>query len=319
MKTTSLLLPLLALAPYLYGEQTDYSALKNWSKQSTTLEHDIDLFFVHPTTYGPATDGAPLNASLDNTALNSKTDQDVINVMTSIFSEHCNLFAPRYQQMSISVLSFPEDKQEPYLKIAKQDVQAAFDYYLKFLNQGRPYILASHSQGSMMIKLILTEQPDVIDRSQLVAAYLIGYTITDEDLIQMKLNLSTVPDDLGTVITWNTVEPNSPSPVLLPNARCVNPLSWSTNLVAISDQNHLGAQIYISPEKTLSVPHFTSATIASNGALEIPAVDPEIKNQLRLPMGEGCYHVYDYDFFYENTKQNVTLRCKKYLQKIRAD
>ena len=33
-------------------------------------------------------------------------------------------------------------------EIPKADVFAAFDYYIKHYNNGRPFILAGHSQGS---------------------------------------------------------------------------------------------------------------------------------------------------------------------------
>lgn len=293
---------------------TDYSSPHSWSKQVAVIEHPIDLFFVHPTSFGAVTNGGILNASLSNEELNRQTDQSVIDVMTGIFSEHCNVFAPRYQQMSISVLSFPPEKQEPYLEIAKQDVQASFVYYLKHLNNGRPFILASHSQGSYMLKLVLSEQPELIPEGQLVAAYLVGYTITDDDLQKMKLKLSAAPDDLGTIITWNTIAPGADSPVLLPGARCVNPLTWTQSKTTAAKKKHLGARIYLSPNQTLFKPNFTSATISQTGGLEIPPVSAEIEQRIRMPMGPGCYHVYDYDFFYENTKTNVATRCRAFLK-----
>ncbi len=66
----------------------------------------------------------------------------------------------------------------------RTDVYAALDYYFKHYNQGRPFILAGHSQGSMMLKIALTdyfkEHTDYLER--MVAAYVIGFSITTDDL-----------------------------------------------------------------------------------------------------------------------------------------
>jgi hypothetical protein len=60
-------------------------------------------------------------------------------------------------------------------------VEVAFNYYIDNLNQGRPFILAGHSQGTMalidLIKNRFGNDPELRDR--LVAAYFIGYTVTD--------------------------------------------------------------------------------------------------------------------------------------------
>ena len=49
-----------------------------------------------------------------------------------------------------------------------RDALAAFDYYIRHYNQGRPFVLVGHSQGSAMTKLILFDylsaRPDVYRR-----------------------------------------------------------------------------------------------------------------------------------------------------------
>ena len=64
------------------------------------------------------------------------------------------------------------------------DVLAAFDYYIKHYNNGRPFILAAHSQGSnILINLLagyMKDHPDVYSR--MIAAYVIGYPVTAQYL-----------------------------------------------------------------------------------------------------------------------------------------
>lgn len=66
----------------------------------------------------------------------------------------------------------------------KEDVFAGFDTYIKHDNNGRPFILAGHSQGSNELAYLLSEymkeNPKVYAR--MIAAYVIGYSITDKYL-----------------------------------------------------------------------------------------------------------------------------------------
>jgi hypothetical protein len=43
---------------------------------------------------------------------------------------------------------------------------------------------------------------------------------------------------------------------------------------------------------------------------------PANQNQLQMPMGKGNYHLYDYNFFYQNIKQNVRDRLAAYQQDL---
>ncbi|NQU33160.1 MAG: DUF3089 domain-containing protein, partial [Bacteroidetes bacterium] len=140
---------------------TDYSNRSNWSIISDTIVHEIDVFFVHPTTYGPPANGK-YNANLNDSLLNKITDLYAINWMTSAFEENCNIFAPRYRQVNIEVLSMPKKEQDIYLEIPVGDIKSALHFYLENLNDGRPFILASHSQGSNVLQTILLENPKIL-------------------------------------------------------------------------------------------------------------------------------------------------------------
>jgi alpha-beta hydrolase superfamily lysophospholipase len=64
----------------------------------------------------------------------------------------------------------------PPVDLAYADVKAAFQYYLAHYNEGRPIIIAGHSQGTAHATRLLHEffEHDPKLRRQLVAAYLIG-------------------------------------------------------------------------------------------------------------------------------------------------
>ncbi len=292
---------------------TDYSDAKNWSILSSDITHKIDVFFVHPTTYGAPSNGK-YTASITNKELNEFTDSHAIGRMTSVFAANCNIFAPRYQQINMEVLSMSEKDQNHYLTIPINDIRTALVYYLQHLNNGRPFILASHSQGSDVLQKILIENPDIIDRNKLVAAYMPGWTFTDEILKQIKIPLSTSNNQTGGVVVWNTIEKNGSSPTLLQGAKCVNPLTWTTDTIEYPSSYNLGANILDKKDNVIEINNFTSAKINSYGGLEIPVPEPSIANKLDMSMGPGIYHKYDYDFFYNNIIENVADRCNEYLK-----
>lgn len=118
-----------------------------------------DVFFVHPTSFIDKPDDSYLwNASVQNTSLNEKTDQGSIRFQASIFNESCRIFAPRYRQAHYFAF-FTADKKDKKLALdlAYTDVRNAFEYYLKTYNNGKPIIIASHSQGTVHAHRLLRE------------------------------------------------------------------------------------------------------------------------------------------------------------------
>src|SRR5258706_533076 len=63
-------------------------------------------------------------------------------------------------------------------ELAYQDIKTAFQYYLDHYNNGRPIIIASHSQGSSHAQRLLKEFFENGPlKNRLVAAYVIGMYI----------------------------------------------------------------------------------------------------------------------------------------------
>jgi len=290
---------------------TDYSQNESWSILSEQIDHQIDVFFVHPTTYDSPANGK-YTADIHDAQLNEFTDKSAVDRYAKMFSDHCNVFAPRYQQVNIEVLAMDEKMKDHYLETPRKDIKAALIYYLKNLNNGRAFILAAHSQGSNLLHDILLENPDIIHKEKLVAAYLPGWTFTQEDIDKIGIPLSESADETACLMVWNTIGENGSSPTLMQGALCVNPLSWNTRQTEQDKTQNQGAVILTKNGDLLEKAHFTSARILDNGGLFIPK-PTEIYHLLNLSMGPNCYHPYDYDFFFNNVKENVGVRCEAYL------
>jgi len=173
----------------------DYNLSKNWAAlpqkedyadfrptgiaPKDTLLEKVDVFFIHPTGYFL---GKLWNDPIDlDSGTSKKTDKLMAN-NASIFND-CEVYAPRYRQATIiTFLNMEGANEQKALALAYQDVKQAFLYFLENYNQGRPFILAGHSQGSYHGKLLIEELIDGKPlASKMIAAYLMGTTdITNE-------------------------------------------------------------------------------------------------------------------------------------------
>ncbi len=289
---------------------TDYEDTQNWIYFDIQKEKSYDVFFVHPTSYCGVSNG--FNAKLDNEEVNELA-KSLTQKMTGVFSESCNVFAPKYQQHSSSISSLPQNLQDGFLQNAEEDIKSAFTYYLENVNDGRAYIIAGHGQGTDILKNVLIQNPDLIDKDKLIAFYAIGSTITQNDIDAIGVALANTPISVPSIITYNTIGDGGVSPVMSENALCVNPINWTTNKQNQDRSKNSFAKITLKDKEELEVEHFTSAKIDDNGSLVVPT--PEIKDRLDMSMGDEVYHIYDYDFFYGNLKENVKQRCLAWVNK----
>ena len=207
---------------------TDYSQKTSWYKISE-ITKDVDTFYIYSTMYFGANEGDPDYATLDNAEMMAGINFEHA-IKSSVFEESTNLFIPLYRQSSMKYAA------EVFLKdgiieaaltgIPYDDITAALDYYFENYNNGRPFIIAGHSQGSAILRLVLKhyfkEHPDYYKR--MVAAYAIGYSITKDDLAaNPHMKFATGETDTGVIISWhNTWNREVRFHVLGPRGNCFN-------------------------------------------------------------------------------------------------
>ncbi len=303
---------------------------------STAPLKEVDVFALYPTSWTRAS-GGDYACDVTHTEMRSRGGS-FINGKISAFKEVANIYAPYYRQLD-AAWALGKDASivtsEHYFNgIPYADVRAAFLYYLEHYNNGRPFILASHSQGSCVMKFLLK---DVIAHRQdlkekLIAAYVVGFTITDADLEAMGLPFAQGADDTGVVLSWNTESPAlatgnfGTNPILPPagsglTPRIINPLNWTTDTTPAPASANKGAVI-TSPivgfgtptEEQLAV---IDATINLTRGILITHADPEVfcvpGTEAMFP--KGCFHLYEYDFYYTNIAENAALRIRQYFNK----
>ena len=181
----------------------NYSDSANWAYYAEGAGKDVDVFLICPTV--DMGDDGNYNMSLEDTETKSAF-VGALNMERGIYEDTATLYAPYYRQVTFPVYSMTAEEQEAYLDLAYQDVSDAFTYYMSEVNDGRPLILAGFSQGSQMLLRLLEDYFDEASyQDLLVAAYCIGWPVTEEDLNQYPhLQMAQGEDDTGVIISFNT-------------------------------------------------------------------------------------------------------------------
>jgi len=285
----------------------DYAVMANWAVlPDAGMEKKVDVVFFHPTSYFG-------DESWNQSMPDERNDQralDDIKKQASVFEGQCNLYAPFYRQASIHALNAGEKDKNSALVVGYKDIERAFKYYLTNFNNGKPFILAGHSQGSNLLLWLLErvfDDPKL--KKKLVAAYMIGWSVTTDDVkAYPQLQLCESFDETGCIVSYNTQEKNPEISIVRKGAIAVNPLLWNTSGEAASKELNLGAIFCIDGVRK-EIPNYTGGQMV-DGALIVPR--PSNVDELKTP--RGFYHSYDYAFFYRNLEKNVADRIAAYLR-----
>jgi len=309
---------------------TDYSQKSNWCS-FPQITKDVDTFYIFATEYimGSFEEGNPDYGTLDNQEMIEGMNVEYAEHATT-FAESTNVFAPYYRQSGLKyageVYQRDGNINAALLGMPYDDITAALDYFFEHYNEGRPFIIAGHSQGSALVKLLLMryfkEHPDYYQR--MVAAYVIGYAVTKEDLENYPyLKFATGESDAGVIISWNTegpknVEQDAKTVVLMPNGISINPLNWkldetyapaSMNLGSLVENENTGEPEIADLGADAQVCLARGSIVTHAKAASIPEEDAKVAAQFFGPDGR---HGEDYTYFYNNIKDNVAKRIATY-------
>lgn len=253
---------------YCYGDLTATEILPDGSKKIVLhiLEKnpEIDCFYVYPTVdiTGPIgnhtdfSDVSPMLVPLMNQAAR--------------FNPVCAIYAPLYKQITLMTFASP-DKDE-YLEIAYNDVLNAFKYYLDCCNNGRRFVLMGHSQGSILLRMLIQREFESNDelRNKLLVALLIGGDVlVPEGGVQGEtfktIPLCTSVEETGCVIAYRSYAEGYPPKIPWPSgfppgtdSACVNPAGTEPGWIYLSGSyfpayiDFPGFQITIMPNITTS-------------------------------------------------------------------
>lgn len=241
--------------------------------------------------------------------------QRVFGMQATVFEEDCNIYAPYYRQVSAPyALTLSEQDEDDLLRYsASQDPARALDYYFKYYNNGRPFILAGHSQGSQVITMLLSdymkEHPEY--QKRMIAAYVIGYSVTEQYLkANPHLKFAEGADDTGVIISYNTEGPGNNdalNAVVTEGAISINPINWKRDDTYAAASENKGSFVMgeiienLADAKVDLKRGVVICESADSSKYAVPAPSDKL-------FGPESYHTQDYGFYYFNLRENVKLR-----------
>jgi hypothetical protein len=304
--------------PVDYSKETNWAALPTKQDPSDldpnglkpAEDGPVDVFFLYPTSFLDKKDLPLWNASIDNQKINKATDESSIKYQASIFNQVGRVYAPRYRQANYFAYFTPDKTNaDKAFELAYGDIKNAFQYYLDHFNQGRPIIIAGHSQGTTHgMRLVKDFFDGTPLQAKLVAANLAGIPIPQGYF--KTLNACNSPDDLGCINSWRSFEYGYiPKFVQMEKPTLItNPVSWSTDTTYVPKEKNKGAVLR-----------------KFNGGVLKGIADAQIHQNIlwiHKPKFPGSflyrsknYHIADFNFFYMDVRENAIHRRDLYLGK----
>ena len=301
----------------------DYSLASNWMVQDFNGK-DFDVFYVYPTVVWKGnTDAADLSEE-------EKKDAHITYLEgPECMSEYANMYAPYFRQATMDYL-LPLDDSDQMMDVVrgamgKQDLFAALDYYFDHFNCGRPFILASHGQGTAMLRTVFEEYATKDETHEnyfkrMIAAYMLGFSVPKTWLSENGLEGAKGADDTGVIIAYNTEGPGATKPSILVTSDDyeINPLTWSTDTDKADASINKGSfkwEDQATYLRHIQNPGECDAQIDDNRAALICTTVTEYVNIQGFddPFGDKSLHGYEWPGYYANIKQNAKIRIDAYM------
>ena len=294
----------------------DYADTTYWYAFGDT-DKPADVFYVYPTvsTISFADNDSSWFADITQAEVREEANGD--QRFNKMLYDDYNFYAPYYRQMIFESYNQSDSILRENVAFAAQDVKDAFHYYMEHGNQGRPFFLVGHSQGSQVLIELLKNGMTDEQRQLMVAAYCIGYHVTAEELAQYPERLAPAADSLetGKLIVFNSATDTAAlASVSRGDVVGVNPTVWSAIADTIPAEYQLGMAKYNEArDSVLIVPCVTKTYLFQHTTI-CPDLDPDM---VFIPVYEhmfphGNLHFADSWLFAGNVKQNMACRLRHF-------
>lgn len=302
-----------------YPAQPDYADSRYWYQCPTEGEKPADVFYVVPTCIWDwvtaSGDTCHYMNPLDPSQRKAVDRSEYLGY--ALFSKSCRFYAPYYRQITMESWMQETDEVERRYQVAHQDIISAFRYYMDNLNQGRPFILAGHSQGAKAVIELLKHTLTADEHERLVAAYAFGFTVSQEELDRYPY-LRPASDSIDTqaLICYNSVSrPEAASPLFANNRTIINPLNWRTDETPATPAENLGSVFFHADQSSDTLFQTVGARIdLSIHTLIIEGLDDEAYfiPSIQSLFPKGNYHVQEINLYFLNLQRNLERRIHAY-------
>lgn len=294
----------------------DYADTTYWYAFGDT-DKPADVFYVYPTVSTISFADNDSSWFADITQAEVREEANGNQRFNKMLYDDYNFYAPYYRQMIFESYNQSDSILRENVAFAAQDVKDAFQYYMEHGNQGRPFFLVGHSQGSQVLIELLKNGMTDEQRQLMVAAYCIGYHVTAEELAQYPERLAPAADSLetGKLIVFNSATDTAAlASVSRGDVVGVNPTVWSAIADTVPAEYQLGMAKYNEArDSVLIVPCVTKTYLYQHTTI-CPDLDPDM---VFIPAYEhmfphGNLHFADSWLFAGNVKQNMACRLRHF-------
>jgi hypothetical protein len=213
---------------------------------------EADCFYVYPTvSYDPG-------GNSDMIANNE--ERRVVEAQFARFGTVCRTFAPLYRQSTLSWLrsnmTGSPISMDPELRY--NDVRDAWRRYMAADNQGRPFVLVGHSQGSGLLKRLIAEEIEGKPvAAQMLSAMLAGTNVAvpkgkDQGADFKQTPVCRKAGQTNCVIAWTSFRETAPpaansrygrAPDPAQETVCANPAALGGGMATVKARFPSGAGI----------------------------------------------------------------------------
>lgn len=157
----------------------------------------VDCFYVYPTVSNQLTANA-----------DKSRDPELVSIakyQAARFDLQCRVFTPIYRQGTLAAIANGyAQRPGADFELAYADVLEAWREYLATDNGGRGVVLIGHSQGTRMLRMLLSREieNDPAQQARLVSALLLGGNVTTADF--RSTPVCTERAQLGCVVAYST-------------------------------------------------------------------------------------------------------------------
>ena len=132
----------------------------------------FDCFYIYPTVSGQSTVQASLRIDPE--------ERSIALYQAARYSQYCRVYAPIYRQLTLSAILSPGGVTPAVRAAVYADALNGWRDYLRRYNKGRPFVLIGHSQGTFVLRQLVTSEidPKPALRSRLISAILLGGNVT---------------------------------------------------------------------------------------------------------------------------------------------
>ena len=274
----------------------DYADSTQW--YTADRHAGVDIFYIVSTETGDYTvDGTPCHYA--NT-YNDSVRRLLLGEMQGVnrlLSGDLNFYSPYYRQCTLQTFTADSLVRER-IPVALGDVREAFSYYLTHLNGGHPFILAGFSQGAIAVVDLLKTMDDEA-YSRMVAAYVIGWKVTDQDLTECpRIRAAQDSTDCGVTVCYNSVRtPDCAIPMISDGNRvAINPVNWHTDG---------------SPARLASPISSDTLTVVLDTASRLLLIEGYSRTDYITPLigREGNYHSLEISLYADCLRRDITRRA----------